>query len=245
MSQRTTWWLAGVTALLISALVVGLLTLRFETQVAPFPGHAATERASSPIGLSRLKQASTADLVVEEALFFDPTPMFLPTEWNSDQNSLPANVLRDPGQMFQDFQARLVYERDALSLNLPEAGKPPGRTTDIVSGVEDIAKLGGLGARDVGIAGLDRRSGYVEVISTATGSSVYQTRLGMDGLGADLWRPLELTGAVNSAGVVGRLSVVASTGGADLDQRIREHLLNSLHLGERLPPGFYRIFVGP
>ena len=79
----------------------------------------------------------------------------------------------------------------------------------------------------------------------ATGSVTYQALLGMQGLGRDLWQPLELTGAVTAAGVVGQLSIVASTGGVELDQRIRDHLLKSKHLGEQLSPGFYRIFVGP
>ena len=183
--------------------------------------------------------------MVEAALFYDPTPMFLPTEWNSDQNSLPANVLRDPGQMFQDFQARLVFERDALSLNLPDAVVALQKPTDALSGVEDMARLSGLGARDVRIAPLARRSGYVEVVATATGRLVYQTSLGMDESADGLWRPLELSGVISAAGVVGQLTVVGSTGGGELDQRIREHLLKSLHLGERLGPGFYRIFVGP
>lgn len=245
MSQRATWWLAIVTAVLTSAGVVGLLTLRFEKAVSPIPVRSATEPASSKIGLSRLEQAATADLVVEEALFYDPTPMFLPTEWNSDQNSLPSNVLSDPGQMFQDFKARLVFQRDALSLNMPEYGESLRQPTDLVSGVEDMARLSGLGARDLKIGNLAPRGGYVEVVSMATGSVTYQAPLGMQGLGGDLWQPLELTGAVTAAGVVGQLSIVASTGGVELDQRIRDHLLKSKHLGEQLSPGFYRIFVGP
>lgn len=228
------------------ALAVGLLTLRVEREVAPLPERwAKGGGTASQIGLSRLEPVSTGDLVAEEALFFDPSPLFLPTEWNSGQNALPANVLRDPGQMFQDFQARLVFKRDALAINLPDTGITLRQPADVVSSVEDVAKLGGLGARDTRVAPLAGRSGYVEVVSTSDGRPVLQESLRLEGLDVNLWRPLELIGVINAAGLVGQLSVTGSTGAVDLDQRLRDHVLKSMHLGDRLAPGFYRIFVGP
>lgn len=244
MSQRVTWWLSGGAALVVLALVVGLLTWRYEKEVASISKGMPPNSGASQIGLSRLEPVSAGDLVAEEALFFDPSPLFLPTEWNSDQNALPANVLRDPGQMFQDFEARLVFRSDSVTLKLPDMGVALQKPTDVVSSLEDVAKLSGLGVRDASVVPLSKRSGYVEVVSASTGRPVLQEELGLDGLEAGLWRPLELAGVITARGVVGQFTVVGSTGRGDLDQRIRDHVLKSLHLGERLPPGFYRIFVG-
>jgi len=64
-------------------------------------------------------------------------------------------------------------------------------------------------------------------------------------LPTDNWHPLELIGVINRAGMVGQLSLVESSGVDEVDSIFRNYLAQTLHLGERLTPGFYRILVGP
>lgn len=235
--------MGAATAVLI--LVMGLLTWRSTDRFVNEAGVGEAPREVTRIGLAKLTQTPVGDLVAEEAMYFDPSPLFLPTEWNMDQNRLPARILIDPGQMFQDFTPRLLFKRDSLTLNLPEAAQTIHGPTDVVSGVEDLRRLNGFGDRDLRMHAMQRRGGYIEVVATESGRVVWQEPIKLSGLTSDMWRPLELAGVINAVDLVGDWTILSSTGAGELDQQIRDYVTNSLHLGQRLAPGFYRILVGP
>ena len=60
-----------------------------------------------------------------------------------------------------------------------------------------------------------------------------------------MWQPLEFLVAVDRAGVVRPPVLTESSRIAAVDQFFQEFLIKSLHIGERLAPGFYRVSIGP
>jgi hypothetical protein len=214
------------------------------------PEKAVTAPVSNPrieakIRLTRLVQTGGNNLVAEEAKFFDPTPLFLPTEWNADQHALPANVLRDPGQMFQDFPSRLIFKEEGVELSFPQMTQVPAHPADALAGLGKRDPYLGMGRTDVAVQELVPRGGCIEVVDAADGRAVLAEALPAARPPPGNWRPLELVAVVNAAGLIGRLSLVERSGVEEVDAYFQNYLAKTLRLGERLPPGFYRISVGP
>jgi hypothetical protein len=59
------------------------------------------------------------------------------------------------------------------------------------------------------------------------------------------WQPAEFLVSVTVSGILGRPVETASSDLEDVDVFFRDYLAKTLRLGERLPPGNYRVVVGP
>jgi hypothetical protein len=59
------------------------------------------------------------------------------------------------------------------------------------------------------------------------------------------WRPMEFIAAVDPSGLVGPLVPTSRSGADDVDTYFGHYLADTLRVGQRLAPGFYRITVGP
>lgn len=59
------------------------------------------------------------------------------------------------------------------------------------------------------------------------------------------WQPAEFLVTVTAAGILGRPVDTASSDIEEVDAFFRDYLAKTLHLGERLAPGMYRVVVGP
>jgi len=59
------------------------------------------------------------------------------------------------------------------------------------------------------------------------------------------WQPAEFLVCVTAEGLLGRPVETVSSDVEDVDAFFRDYLTNTLRLGERLPPGMYRVVVGP
>jgi hypothetical protein len=59
------------------------------------------------------------------------------------------------------------------------------------------------------------------------------------------WDPMEFVAAVDAAGLVGPLVPTARSGVDEIDAYFGHYLADTLRVGQRLSPGFYRIVVGP
>ncbi|MFI5357275.1 MAG: hypothetical protein ACHQ4G_08065 [Opitutales bacterium] len=223
--------------------LVTLVTLkRHPSKQVPTP---ETRPTSSGVGLTRLESGGGGSLVAEEAKFFDPTPLFLPTDWNAEQNMLPSNALRDPGNIFADYPAQLVFPEDSLALGFPATVKIPAKPSDAVNVLSRQAPYMGMGRSDGKIPVLMARGGFVEVVAADTGRRELAEALPAATPPAGNWRPLEMFAVVSESGLVGQLSFVERSGVEDVDTYFQNYLVKNLHLGDRLPPGFYRICVGP
>jgi hypothetical protein len=59
------------------------------------------------------------------------------------------------------------------------------------------------------------------------------------------WQPLEFLVAVDAMGLVGPPILTESSRVAAVDGYFQNYLVKTLHAGQRLAPGFYRVCIGP
>jgi len=238
--RRAGWWVTGLTVVVAAA--AAQLLFRPLRPAAP-PPRTAPGRS---VVVARLDQQAAGGVLREQATLYDPTPLFLPTEWNTNQRGLPATVQHQPGQVFRPFEPKPLFGDAELSLPVGPAPGPPESPRDLLKEPSHDPFLG-FGRQDREVPPLASRPGYVEVRDTATGGIVLARPLeGVLLLPAPQreWQPVEFFIAVTPAGLLGG-PPPASAEGEDLDAFFRDYLAKSLHLGERLAPGVYRVVVGP
>jgi hypothetical protein len=234
--RRAGWWVAGLTAVVTVAAV--LLLFRPLRPSPPPERPAATPSVVIDRG---------DGLMREQATLFDPTPLFLPTEWNTNQRALPAGVQHQPGQVFKPFPPSLRFGEAELSL-------PIGRTLEVPKSPKDLLMepshdpFLGFDREDRTFPPLTARAGFVEIRNAGTGEVVLSRDL--EGSPALSSRPrdgppAEFLIAITVSGLLGGPSEAAGSEAEEADAFLRDYLAKSLHLGERLPPGIYRVVVGP
>ena len=236
--RRAGWWVAGLTVVFA---LLGLAVL-FRPLA---PTGAPARSAPAP----RVSIASPDPLVREQATFFDPTPLFLPTEWNTNQVPLPAAVQRQPGQVFHDYTAKPTYDKPELTLPIASEEVLLRGPTDLLKGPSHDPFLG-FDREDLSLTPLPVRQGLVEVREAGSGEMVQGFPRRIDGeivlpAGSADWQPAEFLVSVSVSGILGRPVETASSDLEDVDVFFRDYLAKTLRLGERLPPGNYRVVVGP
>lgn len=185
-------------------------------------------------------------LIEERAEFFDPTPLFLPTERNFQQGPLPSRILnmKQPGQVFRDFEPKWHF----VEATLPDYGAP----ADVMSGnlVEMLAwgidaPFAGFGRLDKVGFQLERRSGFLEVKSLKTGElSLAGTIEKLDLPKVD-YSPAEFLVVVASAGLIGDPILLVTSTQDEVDVKLKDYLVRIYRVGERLAPGRYHVLIGP
>jgi hypothetical protein len=183
-------------------------------------------------------------VVIMSTMLRDPTPLFLPTEFNSSRKEYAP---KEPGGAFSGFLPEYVFDSTQLVLHLPPAvaipSSPAGALVDDPPGAPFI----GFDRANPVLEPLSPRTAYVEVVNTATGRSL----LAMPVTDAHpprtsvAWQPMEFIAAVNPAGLVGPVVPTTRSGVDEIDAYFGRYLAETLRIGQRLAPGFYRISVGP
>lgn len=188
---------------------------------------------------------TTSDQVLQErAEYFDPTPLFFPTEWNFGQRRLQENLRREPEQVFGVFEAKLTFgEQNFKSFGF-ESDAAPDRLVDVL-GQGNERPLGGMGQIDRIASTLDPRSGLLEVSDLADGKLVMTQVLADITFPRSDFKPAEFFAIVSSSGFVGEPVLVSGSEGETFDAFLRTYLVSTFRLGERLSPGRYRLVVGP
>jgi hypothetical protein len=196
----------------------------------------------------------------DRAIFKDPTPLFIPTEWNS---SPPPGGRREPEGEFKGYGPNYTFADNDLQLNLPASiAVPAGPAEALVKNAPGNPFLG-IGRTDVAVSALAPRWAFVEIVAAVNGRRVFAKDLTDE---ADIkdappplrdgsWQPVEFMAAVDAAGLVGQLTPVVRPDAAADDPflqlpgeslaMLENYLAQKLRVGDRLPPGFYRIVVGP
>ena len=188
---------------------------------------------------------STSDLILRErAEYFDPTPLFFPTDWNYGQGLLQENLRREPEQVFGSFEPNLPFADQYFKVHGFEATPVVERLADIL-GQGNERPLGGLGQIDRAASILESRSGCLEISSLLDGKLVMKQPFTDVLLSHPDFRPLEFIAVVSSGGLVGEPLLVSGSGWEELDSLLRSYLVKTFRLGERLNPGRYRIVIGP
>lgn len=202
--------------------------------------------------------AAESDALAAASTLRDLTPLFLPTARNA---GLPRLALRAVDPAF--YQAPVAAPERAVAawrldrlpppVTLKDNGIPVDAASDPAvlrnflddAAVEALAR--GIGRDPVAVGELSPRGGVVDVVSTGDGRSVLS-----DTLDAKVrpptdkvWQPLVLLANVGPSGLVAPVSVSASSGIGEVDLFFQNYLARTFRIGERLPPGFYRITVAP
>ncbi|HEX2852851.1 MAG TPA: hypothetical protein VHO24_06405 [Opitutaceae bacterium] len=231
------WGIATACACVAVALVLVL----FRAPVAP--GGAATPPAIAPV---LVRAAEGNDVAFDEQkTLADPTPLFLPTTWNAAPKGLPRP---EPGARFENFGGRLRSGAGdgELKLSLPPPVSVPVTPADILLMEPPSSPLAGFGRAAVALPVLDSRRAFVEIIAEGTGRVVLRQGLAdAKPPGDGVWEPMEFLVAVDAAGLVGGVAVKRRSGVEGVDNYFQGYLAQTLRVGQRLAPGFYRISVGP
>jgi hypothetical protein len=202
----------------------------------------ASPAAPPTIGLMKATDSRFKD----EARFRDPTPLFLPTEWNATEASGLVAAPRERGGTFQSFSPKLTFRADELDLNLPSPVTVPTRPTEAFSVDKPDRPFLGFGQRDQALPPLAQRGAFVDVRKAGSGEQLMAMALpDARPPGEGNWQPLEFLVAVNPAGLVRPAVLVESSHVTDVDEYFEEYLARQLQIGQRLRPGFYRVSFGP
>lgn len=243
--ERRTWALATAVAF---AVVLGVVVL-FQSSEPIVKKEDGKDSPSGPggvsMGLTRLDPNAGNVLLNEEAMLFDPTPLFLPTDWNVGHNTLPDNLMRGIGQSFNDYPAQLTFNEIGVALGFPAPVTVPANVTDALPMLGRQQPLAGLGRTEAGVAAMPERSAKVAVMAVRDGVEALSLTVPIGQAPAGLWQPMEFLLAVDAAGLVGPPVLMVQASDERLGATLQEMLAKTLHLGERLGPGIYRVCVGP
>ena len=205
----------------------------------------ATAQVQQPF--VRLTGAGTGEgdqVLRERADLFDPTPLFFPTEWNFGQHSLRESMRRQPGQVFDSFEAKLTFAEQNIKPYSAETTAAPERLADVLEQGNETP-FGGMGQVNVPRPALTERSGFLEVRNLLDGKIIAMQSLTDFTMPHADFAPLEFLVVASSAGLVGEPVVMTGSGWEDVDNFMRAYLVKVFRLGERLSPGRYRVLVGP
>ncbi len=246
--EKIRWVFAATGALLVVTAAVRLFRLPDAAEIRP----ALATKTSNQPSVQMARATATDAVLREETEIRDLRPLFLPTKLNA---TLP-EPRREAGRTFLDNETlKLGFSETEFTVarNLPPVvsldGKPieGAKAADLLSADVGEAGLVGFGRIAVRAVELPARGGFLEVFAAATGQRVIAETLPAEVRppGDKAWEPFELMAAVSSSGLAAPLVVTASSRVEEVDSHFRNYLSRRFRIGERLPPGFYRILVGP
>lgn len=213
--------------------------------------------------------------MTDEATLLDPTPLFLPTEWNATQKELAPP---EPSGSFQSFRVppklafaeadfRLGRQEAAgraaassgsarfdSSIGLPDPVAVPARPAEALSPGLAGSLLVGFGRSNRQVKALPARGSLIEITETASGrpalsgeasTRVQRLAAGAQPPGGRAWQAMEFLAVVDATGLSAPVVVTARSGVEEVDAYFIDFVARTLRLGERLSPGFYRISIGP
>ncbi|OAM90228.1 hypothetical protein OH491_20290 [Termitidicoccus mucosus] len=211
--------------------------------------------ADGLLGMSRIDGDRALGTALEEqAVLFDPTPLFLPTARNASHAAIGMAVRREPGEVFRPFPPRLVFSDSVFAVAFPDPLVPPSAPAAALEIGRTANPYVPLGRFERELPPLAGRLAFVEVLKAASGEKVLAVPFNAEepSTGADFgvlrsesWRPMELLASLDSAGFTGAPLIVQGSGSDRVDKIVREMLTRKLHLGQRLQAGFYVFRVGP
>jgi hypothetical protein len=176
----------------------------------------------------------------EQAEYLDPTPFFFPTKWNF----APENITRQPGQIFDWIDAKLVFSDQSIKSYSAESATDGANLAEIVKSGNE-APFAGMGERDTNAVPLEERGGFLEISGLRDGKTVIAQRLEkIPGIGSD-FSPFEFLISVGTAGLNADPVLMSGSDREEIEVFLRTYLAKSFRVGERLAPGRYRILIGP
>jgi len=236
----------------LGVAVVGLTCLLFR---APAPPAAPAVAPPQTLGLRPPPDEESDPVSTEEAEFGDPTPLFMPTRWNSSQKALPR---RETYGSFPGFGPHFAFGTSILALGLPAPIPVPAGAPEALGAYSPGNPSLGFGRADLPAVALPPRQARIDIVAESSGARVGRFDLppgAVPGLDGGDWQFLDLMAVTDAAGLVGPLvparrpidqsgNYFPSLEGEALTG-LESYLTHHVLLGLRLTPGFYRISVGP
>jgi hypothetical protein len=183
-------------------------------------------------------------VVITGTMLLDPTPLFLPTEFNSSRIDY---VPREPSGAFAGFPSKMTFSDSQLELNLPPPAMVPVLPAEALAGDPPGAPFIGFDRADPIVEPIVPRVAYVEIVDAGSGRSVFGAPVtdARPPVSTVPWQPMEFIAAVDPSGLVGPVVPTTRSGVGEVDAYFGRYLAETLRVGQRLAPGFYRIMVGP
>lgn len=229
-------------------LAIGLVGLGLGLFVAPDAPQGTFVASPRPQGGVLLADLETEEenlALIGELTLKDPTPLFLPTQWNSGQVDQTMTAERSSGASFRQLEAKWVFSDDENRLELPDGVEVPGTALATIDQMEPRLPSGELARRDLVREKLPERGGYFEVIAVTTGQIVLQRVLEADAASPLITSPLEAMLDINASGFWLRPTVAQVVEGGAVEFDRVNLMLRQARLETILAPGFYRISLGP
>ncbi|MBA4137003.1 MAG: hypothetical protein C0518_06775 [Opitutus sp.] len=205
---------------------------------------AATARAAEPFVRVSAPGQGTGDRALQErADLFDPAPLFIPTARNFGQGQLPARLVKQPGQVFGDFGAKLNFNDGGLGTYGAEQLTASENLVDVLARSNEVP-FAGLGESGTARSRLTPRSAFVQIKKMGESElrefAVTEVRVPRTD-----FSPLEFVVAVGPAGLMGDPLLTRGSGREDVDLFFQDFLAKTSRLGSLLSPGRYRVLIGP
>ncbi|HNX05331.1 MAG TPA: hypothetical protein PKI32_07495 [Opitutales bacterium] len=233
-----TWPLAvGITLAVVFAAV-------FVWWIAPVSNLPIPSRDRTDPFISLQKPGGAGDMTMDQALLFDSAPLFLPTRWST---ALPGRKGFDSRgeDPFELFASEISISGSSLLPPAIPVGDSHPALLPEHGAMGEFSALGRNGSA-AGVPAFDTRGAAFEVRRADDGSLVLSGAAAqtLPEAGDLLWQPAEFWVMVDQAGPVGAPLVASGTGSDNLDAALR-----NLIMAERaivlLPPGYYRVVIGP
>ncbi len=239
-------WIWAVGAGVVATAMLGILARAPSSADLRRERPAAQSQQLTPVGIARLDGEAANEILEEEAMLRDPSPLFLPSQWSASADVLRGDIWRDPQTSFQDFPPKLKFAETRLALPMPAVAAVPTRAGEAFDVEQAKRPFAGFGQSGAEVNALPGRMAFVEVVSAGDGQRLISQPLVNAAPPEDVpWRPLEFLVAVDVRGVVGSPVLTESSTVAAVDGYFQDYVVKVLHLGERLDPGFYRVGIGP
>lgn len=195
------------------------------------------------LGLTRADVSAGSEVLAERMAAYDPRPLFLPSAMSSSEPPPQTGVRGGQAGPFGPLPPKWAKggaTKFPSAQGLPKTPLEGLRLTERADAPLVLARGDSVGAQ------LPPRVAQLEVAALGGGHIVLTLELtGSGDMPGGDWQPIEMAGAVNRAGLVGELVVIASSGSEQIDDYFRLHLRATTRIGARLPQGFYTFRVGP
>ena len=236
----------------VASIVTGLVGVAFHlggfALIRIRPAEAPARPAGAPT-VAMWNPGADGDSVLADLTFLnDAEPLLLPTRWNAAPD-LAAKIRRPSASpALGPFPPRT----NLAEVTLPPQPRSLGRTID--TPIEGLALSPDWlapafdGAVEVdATAALPPRTAYLEIYDAAANTLVAEASIPPEALSvgtAELWRPAVFAQRIHETGPAGLPLLSQGTGNPDLTRNLRS-ILRTHPTIRALPPGDYRIVIGP
>ena len=244
--QGNTLWIAiAVATVLVVLIVLAIAQVRLpKPLVANSPANA---NAPASVAIARTNNTGASAALLQQVELYDPMPLFLPTDKNSSDPSLPVSLRREPGNVFKTISPQLTFREYEMSIELPAPVAVPKDPLEVLHTGETTNPFFTFGRINYPYTPLPKRLAFIEVLQAKSGRTVLAAPLNAgptDVLPAVEWQPLEMVVAVETTGLIGAPTVTSGSGSEEVDDYFRAFVAKQFPLGARLPPGFYMLRIG-